>query len=440
MYPTSRRILALGAAVLALGACEDATTTTPPLATAEDRAKVDARQGKQRINLKRGAVFSMSNARTGNVVVAFSRAPDGQLTRAGDFPTGGTGSGSFEDTANGLVLASTRVEASPNNLSGTGDLLYATNAGSNSITVFRVEKDGLSTVEVQESGGEKPVSVTIANELLYVLHSGEVNDDLIPENCTSGQDPTITGFTVARDGSLTPIPGSTRTLSGDSFSGCAQVSFAPGGDVLVVSEREAEVLPGQSDNEMDDAGDEGVFVTFTVNADGTLANKQIFDATGEGPFGFTFTRSGTLLTSEQFDGPAGPGMGAASAYAVGADGSLTPTSASVSNGGTDSCWFVTTNSGKLGFVASFFPEARISSYRITSQGGLELIQAVAASAETGAADLALSRNSKYLYNVNAFNGTIDAYEVGRDGSLNRIQTVQAHAPSNMAARLGIAAS
>lgn len=439
MFPTTKRFAALGMAVLAFAACEDRNATSPDAEVLGSQGSQEAR-GSEKINLNRGAVYTMSNAREGNVVVAFSRAPDGRLTRAGDFPTGGTGSGSFEDTANGLVLASTEVEASPNNLSGNGKFLFATNAGSNSITVFRVEKEGLRTVEVQESGGEKPVSVSIANGLLYVLHSGETNDDLIPENCTSGALPTITGFRVASDGSLSPIAGSTRTLSEDPFSGCAQVSFAPGGDVLVVSEREAEVLPGQTDNEMDDAGDEGVLVTFTVNADGTLGNKQIFDATGEGPFGFTFTRTGTLVLTEQQDGPAGPGRGTASTYAVGSDGTLTPTSGSVGNGGTDTCWFVVTNNGKLAFAASFFPDARISSYRVGSDGSLSLIQAVAADTNTGTADLALSRNGKFLYNINAFEGTISAFEVGNDGSLTQIQTIEAHAPSAMAARLGLAAS
>ena len=417
---------------LVLAACET-TSPQPELETLS-------------VNLKRGAVYSMSNDPDGNEVVAFSRAPDGTLTPAGSFATGGTGSGSFEDVANSLVLGSARGEASPNNLIGASNLLFATNAGSNSISVFKVNKEGLELVEVQDSGGEKPVSVTVNKGLLYVLHSGETEDDLFDEdgnliapNCTTGSLPSITGFTVSNDGQLTPIPNSTRSLSGDPFSGCAQVSFNPRGDVLVVTERTA-VEPGQTNNRVP-AGDEGVILTFTVNDDGTLGNKQIFDATGQGPFGFTFSKDGLLLTSEQFDGPFGPDLGAAAAYALDSDGNLTATSASVGNGGTDSCWFVVTDDGKLGFVASFFdPSPRISSYRITPQGDLELIEGDAAIPEQGAADLALSRDSKYLYNINAFTGMVSAYEVGKDGSLDLIQSVQAHEPSGMAGRFGLAAN
>jgi hypothetical protein len=84
----------------------------------------------------------MSNDPTNNEVVAFSRGADGLLTPAGSFPTGGTGSGTIEDSANGLILANRSGESSPNNLQGTAKFLFATNAGSDSVSVFRVEPDG----------------------------------------------------------------------------------------------------------------------------------------------------------------------------------------------------------------------------------------------------------------------------------------------------------
>ncbi len=414
-----------------------------------DGADATARGGKA--NLKSGAVFSMSNARDGNEIAAFSRANDGTLTLVGRFSTGGTGSGSFEDTANGVILGSSRGESSPNNLIGASKLLFVTNAGSNSIAVFEVKKDRLELVEVQDSGGEKPVSVTVNRGILYVLHSGETEDDLfdaggnvIAQNCTTGGLPSITGFRVSNSGQLTPIPGSTRSLSEDPYSGCAQVSFSPDGDVLVVTERFAVDPP--SDNNQAPPGDEGLIVTFQVNGDGTLSNKRLIDATGQGPFGFTFSKQGNLFTTEQFDGPAGPTLGAAAAYAVNSDGTLTSTSPSVGNGGTDTCWFVLTDNGKFGFTASFFnPTPRLSSYSVTPQGGLSLIDGDAAVPEQGAADLALSRNSKFLYNINAFSGIVTGYRIGNDGSLTEIESVQAHPPSiingvNQAGVLGLAGS
>ncbi len=320
---------------------------------------------KHEQNLRGGGVYSMSNAQAGNEVVAFSRDNDGRLTLVGSFPTGGTGSGGFEDSADGLVLGNARGESSPNNLIGSGRLLFATNAGSNSISVFKVKRDRLELVEVQNSGGEKPVSVTVNGGVLYVLNSGEFEDLLVPPNCsnlnTPGLQPSVTGFRVDNDGELTPIPGSTRIVSNDQNSGCAQVSFNPDGKVLVVTERSAKTA-GQAPD------DEGVINTFVVNRDGTLGQQRVYDATGQGPFGFTFNKQGALLTTEQFDGLLGPGEGAAAGYRLNNDGTLEPTSPSVKNGGTDTCWFVVTDNGKYGYTTSFFGTGRISSYVVGRNG------------------------------------------------------------------------
>src|SRR2546430_8738572 len=40
-----------------------------------------------------GAVYTQTNAASGNAVLAFRRADDGTLTAAGSYPTGGVGSG-----------------------------------------------------------------------------------------------------------------------------------------------------------------------------------------------------------------------------------------------------------------------------------------------------------------------------------------------------------
>lgn len=145
-----------------------------------------------------GAVYAMTNDATANQVVVLNRAADGTLTPAGAFPTGGMGSGTFENSANGLILG----EQSPNNLNGSYKYLYTTNAGSDSISVFRTTRDGLELVDVEPSGGDHPLSVTVRKNLLYVLNGGA-------SNCSGGT-PSISGFTVGPQGELTPIPGSTR--------------------------------------------------------------------------------------------------------------------------------------------------------------------------------------------------------------------------------------
>ena len=438
---TTRFTAALAA--LALGACAD-----QPAATAPDAPSAAATSAKRDAGAKKaaaGAVYSMSNDPRHNVVVVFNRDAGGKLRPAGSYETGGTGSGSFEDAANGLVLGDANGEAAPNNLTAATRLLFAVNAGSNTISVFRVnesdaangKKNALDLVEVRPSGGEKPVSVTVNRGILYVLHSGEfVDGEIAIPNCTTGNLPSITGFRVSGDGHLTPIPGSTRQLSGDAHSGCAQVSFSPDGKVLVVTERLA-----QDEDATSPAGDEGVINTYAVNADGTPGTHQLFDATGEGPFGFTFNKAGALLTTEQFDGPMGPGEGAAAGYTLSASGTLTPTSPSVKNGGTDTCWFVVTDDGAYGYTTSFFGSGRISLYHVAANGALALADGTAddGAAGLGASDIALSLASDYLYQLNSFEGTINEYRVGAGGGLTLVQTVHAHAPSKTAAPMGLAA-
>lgn len=71
-----------------------------------------------------GTVYAMSNASTGNAVLAFNRRADGRLDPADSFPTGGFGTGGSLGNQSSLVLH-------PNHL-----WLFAVNAGSGQITVL----------------------------------------------------------------------------------------------------------------------------------------------------------------------------------------------------------------------------------------------------------------------------------------------------------------
>ena len=117
----------------------------------------------------------MSNDVDGNEVVACNRGADGRLEPDGTFETGGTGSGTVEDSANGLIIANRSGESSSNNLQGTARCLYATSVGSDSISVFRVEPDGLELIDVKPSNGQRPTSVTVSKGVVYVMNSVRVH-------------------------------------------------------------------------------------------------------------------------------------------------------------------------------------------------------------------------------------------------------------------------
>ncbi|MFF0173338.1 lactonase family protein [Micromonospora profundi] len=428
---------ALAVTAVFLSAALAGLITMPHVVNADegtDAAATDTRKAaKGKTDLRKGAVFLMSNAEDGNEVVAFSRASDGKLTEVERFPTGGTGSGSFEDSANALVVGSAEGEASPNMLIDQRRLLFVPNAGSSTISVFQINADSLELVEEVPSGGQKPVSLTVNNGLLYVLNSGETANHLfdedtnVLENCTSGARPEITGFSVSSGGELTPVKNSTRQLSGQAHSGCAQVSFSADGRSLLVTERLAK-LPAHADSEVDD--DEGTVVTFQVRQDGTPGRKRVQDATGRGPFGFAVTRSGTVLTTEQFGGFANDNASAVASYTFDENGGLEASSESVFNKQTDTCWVVVNGDESLAYASSPFGDGTISSFSVTD--GVPKLLHESASAEdgkdrkndhvpTGATDLALSSDSRYLYQLNSFEGTLTVFKANQDGSLAYVE-------------------
>jgi 6-phosphogluconolactonase (cycloisomerase 2 family) len=353
-----------------------------------------------------GVIYAMTNDATGNAINVFNRAADGTLTPAGSFSTGGLGSGTFENSANGLILG----EQSPNNLNGGLNYLIATNAGSDSISVFDTRPDGsLELVDVEPSNGDHPISVTVRKHLVYVMNGGA-------SNCSGGT-PTITGFTLGAKGQLTPIPDSTRPISGGPNSGCAQISFNPAGDVLVVTQRQADVID-----------------TYLVDqATGLTTGPIANDTTGVGPFGFTFTQRGFLLTTENFG--AAPLQGGVASDDVPSDGVLIPLGPTERNGRSDTCWIVNTDNGKYAFTTNF-QSGDISSFRVERDGTLVLINSTAAVIGIGASDQTLSINSRYLYARNALQGTISVFRVENDGSLSPIQTIVAVPPGGAA--IGIA--
>lgn len=339
-----------------------------------------------------GAVYTLSNRTSGNAVIALSRAPDGSLTPIGSFATGGTGSDVGLGSQGAVVLSS------------DGQYLFAVNAGSNTISSFAVGSDRLELIGSVPSGGTMPISLTVHNDLLYVVNGGGTNN--------------ITGFTL-KDGSLTHLPGSTRPLSA-AAAGPAQVEFTPSGKFLVVTEKATNNIS-----------------TYAVDKDGFASGPVINASAGATPFGFAFGRGGQLIVSEAFGGAVD--ASAASSYGIHANGQLTILSASVPTTETAACWFVVTNSGKFAYTTNT-GSGSISGYRVASDGTLSLLTPGGQTATTGIGsaptDLALSANSRYLYSVNSGNGTMSGFLVGPDGSLTDIGVSVAGLPAGVVGMAG----
>lgn len=157
-----------------------------------------------------GFVYTMSNAGSGNSVIAYTRAADGTLTPNGTYATGGRGTGQ------------PRL-GSPVILTNDGRWLLVANPGSDDVSVFAVAANGtLTLTDVEPSNGDRPESVTIRGSLVYVLNTGTPNN--------------ISGYTLDASGNLERLRGSIRELSQEGALP-AQVQFSPDGRTLVVTER-----------------------------------------------------------------------------------------------------------------------------------------------------------------------------------------------------------
>jgi 6-phosphogluconolactonase (cycloisomerase 2 family) len=332
-------------------------------------------------NALTGAVFVQTNDADANAVVVFERRADGSLARLGTHATGGLGNGTPHLPSQGSIV-----------VAAEGSRLLVANAGSDDVSVFAVSGDGLVLLDRVSSQGKAPRSVAVHGDLVYVLNAG-------------GDGPgSVTGFRLAADGALVAIAGSARPLSADEADG-AQVAFDPTGQTLVVTERVTDRLS-----------------TYAVRADGTLDGPIVRSSPGATPYGFDFSPDGVLVVTEAFGGQAG--AAAASSYVLEGAGAR-PVSESVGNTRSEVCWAVVGKDGRHAYVTNF-GDGTISSYRISADGSLELLEPVAAETrlgEKGIRDAALSADGSFLYALDADSQEVYAWLVGDGGKLAPVGAV-----------------
>lgn len=358
--------------MIVLGACNTGDTFAPDTLTARaSSAPVSTN------SITPGYVYTLSNQSSGNAILLFDRAADGSLTAAGSVSTGGLGTGAGLGSQNALVA------------SRNGQLLFAVNAGSNTISSFRFDDRRRPVlVSTVPSGGTLPISVTTALGLVYVVNAGG-----------SGN---IAGFRVDSKGILTPIAGSAQPLS-SSNSQPAQIEFDGSDDRLIVTEKGTNLID-----------------SYIVRANGIATLGTSTPSRGATPFGFAFRRN-TLIVAEAFGGAANAST--ASSYTIAGVGGYNAVSASVPTTETAACWTVVTANGRWAYMSNT-GSGTITGFAISPAGALTRLAENGESAVLGAgtapADMALSTSSQYLYARNGGNRTISVVAVNADGSLTVI--------------------
>jgi hypothetical protein len=269
-------------------------------------------------------------------------------------------------------------------------LLIAVNAGSGTITTFRVNGDRLSDPQVL-GAGSFPVSVTSHGSLVYVLDAGNAG--------------SVRGFSESNR-SLTPIPGSGRglqldpTLTPQYLNTPGQVGFSPSGTQLVVTTK-------------DNGSDIDV---FAVKPSGKLSASPVVNASAEPiPFGFVFAPHGLLAVTEA-------GGADVSTYRLDTDGALMHLS-TVGDGQAAPCWIASV--GGWDYVANA-GSADIAGYQISHNGRASLIpesSGIAGSTDAGPIDIAGSSNGQFLYVETGGAGAVDEFAVNGDGTLTSLGSV-----------------
>lgn len=349
--PHLSRLIAAAAATLAI----TAAFVQPARAESDDRDGPPVAE-----------VYEATNAAAGNAIQVFERADDGSLSVGALVPTGGLGTGSSLGSQGGVTR--------------DGRHLLVVNGGDNTVTSFVITNDGLSRRDVEPSGGVRPVSVTVSEDVVYVLNAGS---------------DAITGFRLNGRGDLRPIAGSTRPLSGTG-TGAAQVQFNRDGDALIVTEK--------ATNKID---------TFTVGDNGIVTSATVTDSAGVVPYGFDIDRRDHVVVSEA-------ATGSVSSYQL-HDGALNVITGSLVDTQGAPCWLIASRDGRYAFTTNA-ASGTISSYRIARDGSLTLLAAVAATTGAGPTDVAQSSDGRYLY-ARVRNGDVAAFAVAADGSLTSLGTV-----------------
>jgi hypothetical protein len=376
----------------------------------------------------------MQTNETRNAIIHYLRSASGTITEMERIPTDGSGSGVFRPI----------YEASgPNAFEGAGSViltsdrrfLFTSNGGDNSVSSFRVGKDGrLTLLDVKptgnavrgKSGTAKSLAYSPSKGRLYVLHS------FGPDH--------VRVMSVNGEGKLTVRPErySVNTQS-KTDRVCTMGVLSPDERFLLVDvnfdERPSANPDGTPKFVLANERDPDGLVIFPVGADGTLGVPSFHDAGGPAPFYIAFLhgRPNTFINGMA----AGNGLVMSSIDAQGRIGirPLVPIDTSAGKP-SELCWVAISPDDRSVFATSF-GYSNISSYHVNGAEvsiakdpacpkvpGDGTFRAINGTVSSGPSDNWISPDGAYLYQIYGNASKLVGYATQPDGSLNEITSVR----------------
>ena len=383
-----------------------------------------------------GAVYVGTDAQQ-NGLVAYGRKADGTLAYIGEYPSGGAGARLNTGGPIDPLLSAHSV------LNVDNRFVLQINAGSNTVSSFRVNKDfSLTLISVVPSDGFGPDTIAERDGIVYVAN---VDSDGV---FTGPQDQVgnIVAFTLNRGtGRLQEIPGSKRQLVGRP----SDLAVAPTGRSLVVS------IYNAGSSAISDSAAAAELESFGVVRPGFLTpvpvsaitstqrnndqNRNLPSAIGiairevRGHEVVVVTESREFLANGQSATLRQFQTGSVSTFGLNDFGFFRPISLDVptssqittgpTNTSTSSCWISFDKDGRTFWVVSA-SSSIISSFRFNEDGSVEEIDSRAATGvpvnpdavnpaagATGFVDVAETGDSDFLYVLESGTGKVAVYGI-----------------------------
>jgi 6-phosphogluconolactonase (cycloisomerase 2 family) len=384
-----------------------------------------------------GAVYAGTDDGQKNGLVAYGRRADG-----GEYLSGGAGGRLNTGGPIDPLISAHSV------LNVDNRFVLQVNAGSNTVSSFRVNKDfSLTLISVVPSGGFGPDAIAERDGVVYVANVDSDGVYTGPPDRVGN----IDAFELNREtGHLQEIPGSKRQLPGRP----SDLAVAPNGRFLVVS------IYNAGSTAISDSVANAELESFAIVRRGFLTPLPISTITSTprnndqnrnlpSAIAIAIRESGghavaVVTESREFFANGQPAplsqfqTGSVSTFDLNDFGSLRPISLDVptssqittgpTNTSTSSCWISFDKDGRTFWVVSA-SSSIISSFRFNADGSVEEIDSRAATGvpvnpdaahpaagATGFVDVAETENSDFLYELESGAGKVDVYRISSPDS------------------------